>query len=159
MHKTFILSLAGILMLTGCDSLYPPTPRPDYTIKVVQTPNGPVAVPPECPPWSSATIDPYDNQPLPQFGCATARNLALMVDHPDDLVKGRDLGNANAVVTVGAMRRYENNQTRGLIKPSGQADDTIDITTAGTSTSTLTGNIVSGSPSSSSSSAAPAAGP
>jgi type IV pilus biogenesis protein CpaD/CtpE len=160
MRKTLILISTGFLMLTGCDSLYPPTPKPDNTIKVTQTSKGAVATPPTCLPWSSATTDPYDNQPFPQFGCANARNLALMVDQPSDLVHGRDMGPASGVMAVGAMRRYYSNQTRGLVDTDTSADTSVAITTAPTAASPLTGDVTGGgSSSSSSSSAAPAAGP
>ena len=143
----------GLTFLSGCQ-IYPPTPTPDYTIRVVPTADGMVAIPPECPSWNTAIPDPYDNQPLPQFGCANARNLALMVDRPSDLVHARDMGPSNGVTTVGAIRRYDNNQTRGLIDTDTAADSAIAVTTATTAASTMTGDAAGGS---SSSSAAPAA--
>lgn len=160
MHKILSLSLASLLLLAGCESpqIYPPTPKPDLTIHVVPTPNGMTAVPPTCPSWASATIDPYDNQPLPQFGCATARNLAMMVERPEDLVHGRDSGNSSGVMAVGSMRRYYNNQTRGLIYPSSAPDTAVDATTAPSAASPMTGDATgSAAASSSSSSSAPAA--
>jgi hypothetical protein len=161
MHKTLILLSASVLALSACDTLYPPTPKPDNTIKVVQTSKGPVAIPPTCLDWASATTNPYDNQPLPQFGCATARNLAMMVDQPNDLIHGREMSAGRAVTTVGAIRRYDNNQTRGLIDPDSAPDTSVAATTSSTAASPLTGDITGSTAAStgasSSTSAAPAA--
>lgn len=142
---TLILGIS-LLSLTACDTIYPPTPKPDYTIKVVKTKNGSVAVPPACPDWSSATTNPFDNQPLPQFGCANARNLAIMVDRPEDLVHGRPLGDSSGVLAVGAIRRYNNNQTRGLIDTDSSADSAAAITTAPTAASSMTGDVTGAAP-------------
>src|SRR5689334_4381009 len=98
---TFSLLSFGILGLTACTDPYPATPHPAYRIQVVSTPKGSVAVPPTCPGWSDALKDPYDNQPDPQFGCATARNLAMMVEQPKDLLHGRELGPQRGVLAVG----------------------------------------------------------
>lgn len=143
----------GILALAGCEDPYQPTLRPDYTIHVVSTPKGDVALPPECPSWATETTDPYDNQPFPQFGCANARNLALSVEQPSDLVRGRDLGPQRSVTAVGAIRRYDNNQTRGLIDTSTNADSAIAATTSAAPASALTGDITGGAAATSSSSA------
>jgi hypothetical protein len=151
--------LAGSsLGLTACDVLYPPTTTPDYTIRVTPTANGLAAIPPTCPDWTSNTTNPYDNQPLPQLGCANARNMALMVEKPEDLVQGRKLGDTRGTVMVGAMRRYDNNQTRGLVRPSAQPDDVVDITTSPASASAMTGD-ATGSSSSTSSSSSSSSGP
>lgn len=133
----------SLIVLTGCE-IYPPTPRPDYTIGVVKTSKGLTAIPPQCPSWATNVANPYDNQPLPQFGCANARNLALMTEQPGDLVRGRTLGPTSGVTMVGAMRRYNNNQTRGLIYVSPSVNDAVDVTTAPTSASSMTGEAAGG---------------
>ena len=154
MSMRALLTLScSLLALTACADPYPPTPRPDYTIHVVSTPKGDVAVPPACPSWSTATTDPYDNQPNPQFGCSQARNLALSVEQPEDLVQGRELGPERGVIAVGAIRRYDNNQTRGLLYLSTSLDTAADATTASSASSALTGDVTGGS----SATAAPAA--
>ncbi len=156
-----ILTILPLLVvgLTACDTLYPPTPKPDNTIHMVQTPTGLVAEPPTCASWATANINPYDEQPLPQFGCANARNLAMMVERPGDLVKGRDFGNANPTTTVGAQLRYTHNQTRGLLDLSTAADMSPAATTSSTASSGLNGDTPSGgSASSSSTSSSPSAG-
>lgn len=138
----------GLLALVACEDPYTPTPRPDYTIRVVPTTQqgpsqGSIAVPPTCPSWNTEVVDPYDDQPLPQFGCADARNLALMIDNPNDLVKGRPLGEARGVQAVGTIRRYDNNQPRGLIMPGADGSSAA-ITTAPTASSTLSGDETGG---------------
>jgi len=142
----------GLLALTACTDPYPPTPRPDYTIHVVSLPAGRVAIPPTCLKWSEATTDPYDNQPLPQLGCATARNLALMVERPDDLVHGRELGPERGVHAVGTIRRYDNDQTRGLIDPQSGTDSVAASTTSFQAAPNLPGDITGAAAAASSSS-------
>lgn len=145
----------GFLALAACESPYAPTPRPDYTIRVMPTAQGNVAIPPTCPDWKTASADPFDNQPMPQFGCANARNLAGMVENPNDLIEGRALANARGVTAVGAIRRYDNNQPRGLITPSAEVSQ-VAATTAPTAASSLTGDVTAGG---SSSSGAPVSAP
>jgi hypothetical protein len=136
-----------LLLLAGCDG----TPKPDYTIHVVPSEQGMVAVPPTCPSWVTDIQDPFDHQPYPQFGCSTAQDLAMMVERPEDLVAGRNLGDTRGVPMVGAIRRYDNNQTRGLIWTSSDPNQTA-TTTAPTASSSLTGDVTGASSSSASSS-------
>jgi len=158
MKKTSLLIMALTpLVIAGCMDPYPPTLKPDYTIRVISSPKGDIAVPPECPSWATATADPYDNQPPPQYGCATARNLALMVEKPGDLVHGRELGAQRGVTAVGAIRRYDNNQTRGLIYPAASPGTSVEVTSASTATSSMTGDMPQGG--SSSGGASATAGP
>lgn len=160
MKKTSLLVvMSGVAFLAGCADPYQPTMRPDYTIHVVSTPNGDKAIPPACPSYATQISDPYDNQPMPQFGCAYMRNLAMSVEQPSDLVHGRDLGPARGVAAVGAVRRYDNNQTRGLIDPNTNADSAVAATTSSAPASALSGDITGGASatSSSSSSSSPAA--
>jgi len=160
MHKIISLSLASVFLLTACETpqIYSPTQRPDYSIRVAPDAQGKMtAIAPGCPSWASSTTNPYDNQPLPQHGCATARNLAMMIEKPEDLVHGRPLDDSSGVMAVGAMRRYYNNQTRGLIYPSGTPDTIADTTTAPTGNSSLTGDATGGGSSSGSSSSSSSA--
>src|ERR1700689_3348682 len=94
-----LLLMAGLLGISACAV----SPTPDYTIRVVPASNGQAAqaIPPTCPHWSDNDLNFFDNQPLPQFGCADARNLAMMVDNPEDLLQGRNPGPANGVTTAG----------------------------------------------------------
>jgi type IV pilus biogenesis protein CpaD/CtpE len=142
MGRSLSLLFISRALLAGCQ-IYDPTPTPDYTIRVTPIEDGMAALPPTCPSWVTAVTDPYDNQPLPQYGCANARNLALMIDRPKDLLHGRDMGPSSGVTTVGAMRRYNSNQSRGLIDPSSQSDTSVSATTAPTSSSPMTGETAS----------------
>ncbi|MDD3030225.1 MAG: CpaD family pilus assembly lipoprotein [Alphaproteobacteria bacterium] len=151
--RTLLLSL-GLLMLAGCDSIRAPTPRADYTIAVTESSGGPEALRPECAPWSGDEASPLDGQALPQFGCATARNLASIVEAPNDLVEGRPLDKERGVMAVGTIRRYDNNQTRGLIVPTADSSQPA-ATTAATGASGLTGDVTAGGRSSSGASLTP----
>ncbi|MDE2029372.1 MAG: hypothetical protein KGI97_02290 [Alphaproteobacteria bacterium] len=143
----------GLFALTACDTVfYPPTPHPDYAIRVTPNAQGGIAKAPACMSWATATTDPFDNQPLPQFGCANARNLAAMVARPDDLIAPGTMGPSRGTVAVGAIRRYDNNQTRGLVLPGPEVDQTA-ASTAPTTSSSLTGDITNGGSSSASSAA------
>ena len=156
MRLSALILALGCFALGGCTNPYPPTPRPDYTIRVTPTANGMVATPPPCPSWVTEHSNPYENQPLPQFGCATARNLAMMVERPEDLVTGRELGPANGVTAVGSMRRYNSDQTRGLIW-TGQDPNAVAVTTSSATSSSISGELATGSAASSGTAAA--AGP
>ncbi len=137
-----VLCAFGLLALTGCEDPYDPTVRPDYTIRVVPTAQGYKAIEPTCVDWANAP-DPYDNQPMPQFGCASQRNLAAMAENPKDLVEGRPMSNTRGVTQVGAIRRYDNNQTRGLITPDSESSQ-IAVSTAASASSIMTGDVTGG---------------
>lgn len=146
------LLLVSLTALSACSDLYEPTLYPDYAIRVIPSKQGSIAVPPECPSWETALANPFDNQPMPQFGCSDAKNLAAMIENPNDLVEGRKLDNARGVLAVGSVRRYDNNQTRGLIL-SGAETNQAAATTAATGASALTGDVTAGGSSSASTSA------
>jgi pilus assembly protein CpaD len=148
----FVFLASAFLALSACENPFAPTLHPDYAIRVTPTAGGSVATPPPCPSWNTENANPFDNQPLPQFGCANARNLASMVENPDDLLEGRTLANARGVHAVGEVRRYDNDQTRGLIMPSAE-DSNVAITTSSTGSSSMSGDVTGGTPSSSSSGA------
>jgi hypothetical protein len=124
---------AALLLLTACTSVS--TPRPDHRIVVVPTNSEAtsfVAIPPECLPWHETVFGFNDNQPLATFGCANARNLALSVEKPSDLIAGRDPGIADASKAASAIQRYQAGQVLGLfhnleppspIEPGGSATE------------------------------------
>lgn len=69
---------------------------------------------PDCADWSKPSgIDPH-NRPSSHIGCASARNLAVMVADPADLVHGRTLGPADGVREADALRRYRDDNVRPL---------------------------------------------
>jgi len=138
---TRFVTCVTLAFLSGLAACGPITPAPDYSVGVAPAPDGVhyTAIPPNCPRWSDNDLNFFDNQPLPQFGCANARNLALMVDQPHDLIEGRPSGAASGVLTSGAIQRYNNNQTRGLLYVAPSSDNGVDATTAPSATSALTG--------------------
>lgn len=66
-----------------------------------------IAVPPACPDWSDASESNFNNAPSSNFGCASARNLSLMVADPRDLIQGRALGPAEAARLAKALEKYQ----------------------------------------------------
>ena len=133
-----LLLIAGALGLGGCSTS---ESAPSYAIQVIPATDAhtAVAIPPDCANWSDNDINFFNNQPLPQFGCADARNLAVMIDRPEDLLHGRELGPASGVLAAGSIVRYNNNQTRGLINTGQQPTTSVDVTTASSPNSSLTG--------------------
>jgi hypothetical protein len=157
MNLQRIIAMAfGLLVLTACDP-YDPTLHPDYAIRVTPTQSGGIAVAPPCPSWATETTDPYDNQPVPQFGCSDARNLAAQVEKPNDLIEPRTMGEMRGVTAVGAIRRYDNNQTRGLIT-TGAEVNAVATTTSSAASSSMSGDVTGGASASSSSSSSSSAG-
>jgi pilus assembly protein CpaD len=73
-----------------------------------------VVTPPTCNNWSKDPHDDFLNMPGSQFGCATARNLGLMVADPADLVMGRNPGLADGDLEA---RRLEKFRTGGRPAP------------------------------------------
>ena len=138
----FLVLAVLMAALSACAD---PTPLPDNTIRVGPSPDGKgmVATQPNCVSWADNPAIRLDNAPLPQFGCATARNLAVMVDQPSDLLQGRPLDPARGIVTSGSILRYDQNQTRGLIYPSQSGDTSVDTTTNSTASSGLNGDTAS----------------
>lgn len=124
-HTSTLLMLSALaLLLGGCET----PPRPDYRIKVMPSPTGKgvIAIPPECLSWHEyGAGDPQENTPWPTFGCAEAKNLAAMVDDPNDLIEGKPLGEADPVVSAAAIARYQAGKTTPLIDPNAEAPTMI----------------------------------
>lgn len=153
-YKITLLSFVMLSTLTACDSLRNPTPQMDNRIRVVQQGGQSVAVAPTCASWTGDEANPFDNQPFPQYGCATARNLAMMVENPNDLIQGRNMGSARGVLAVGGIRRYDDNVTRGLIW-TGTETNVVAVTTSSAPASNVKGNDVGGAKSAAPAAAAP----
>lgn len=77
-----------------------------------------VATPPNCPDWRKPANQNFQNSPSSNFGCATAVNLALMVEDPADLLRGRPLGPGDAAGLIHGIQRYRGNI---VLRPLGQA--------------------------------------
>ena len=111
-----LLPFALLLPLAAC---FPEAPLPPATHQIgIKTDprdaNKLVAVPPDCPPHELSVSDGFANQPLPSFGCATARNLARMIDNPADLERGQSIGRADPYNAVAAQRRYREDKVKDV---------------------------------------------
>lgn len=60
-----------------------------------------------CGDWSTNWADDSNNQPPPNFGCATQHNLAAMVADPRDLVQPRVMDASDATRRTTVMGHYE----------------------------------------------------
>jgi pilus assembly protein CpaD len=67
---------------------------------------------PGCPDWTAHPSHSFSNSTSSNFGCATARNLGLMVAEPADLIAGREIGPADGVVQAGAVKRYHDDEVK-----------------------------------------------
>lgn len=114
-YMTLLLALAACFPLS--------TAEPDNRIKVSVSPSGEyVATPPECLSWAKYESSPFDNHAWPQMGCSTARNLAIMVDNPKDLVAGQDAGPAEGTIAAKSVELYRKGKTKDLINPFSATD-------------------------------------
>jgi hypothetical protein len=121
MRASLLLALALLaLPLAACEDMTKTTSAPDLTIKLAPSADGKrmIAVPPECANWRTDELGTFENQPMPQFGCASARNLAAMIEKPEDLVQGRDLAPADGTVTAAGEQLYRQGKTVQLVNPS-----------------------------------------
>jgi pilus assembly protein CpaD len=95
-------------------------PNPNFTADaVLVAATREIPVPPACPHWT--LVGQYDpsNAPSTDLGCANATNLYLMVADPRDLVRGRDLGPADAQPGMRAVEAYRTgNQAVNPQQPS-----------------------------------------
>lgn len=64
-----------------------------------------------CPPWVDFPRDTHSNADAPFLGCANAQNLRAMLENPQDLVRGRELSQANGAREALAIERYEQGVT------------------------------------------------
>jgi pilus assembly protein CpaD len=59
-----------------------------------------------CPNWSKAPGNDFDNTLHSDFGCADAANLAAMIADPRDLVTGRTMGAQTGDAALAPIHRY-----------------------------------------------------
>ncbi len=67
----------------------------------------------QCGDWSENLAITYANQQHPNFGCATQRNLAAMIDNPRDLVAPRTMDPADAARRDVVIEAYRKGETTG----------------------------------------------
>ena len=65
-----------------------------------------VASAPDCPNWSKTPGNDFGNTLPSDFGCATAADLAAMINDPRDLVAGRDASPAAGDAAIAPLQRY-----------------------------------------------------
>jgi pilus assembly protein CpaD len=73
-----------------------------------------VASAPNCPNWSKAPGNDFGNTMHSDFGCASASNLAAMVDDPRDLAGGRTMGPGKGDAALQAMHKYRTGKVASL---------------------------------------------
>lgn len=71
-----------------------------------------------CEPWNKDVADNYENDPLPNLGCATQHNIAAMVANPRDLETPRAMDRASAARRSDVLGKYE----RGQPTPTPRTD-------------------------------------
>lgn len=93
----------GLFVSPGAPVTTGPVPPGTARVIVSRT----VAAVPGCPNWQRPSQPNYNNQLLPNFGCAVNANLAAMVANPEDLVHGREgSGVGDAMTNTRAVRAY-----------------------------------------------------
>jgi len=111
-----MLAVAGILEKIG---VVPAPVLSDFGFKAPSGPSVSVIVRrfvvslPGCPDWSGERFT-YNNVPTGNWGCSTASNLGLMVAEPEDLMHGRDPGNADGTAGARSVDLYRRGQTKAL---------------------------------------------
>ena len=115
--STLILACAVALGASGC--FKPPRNMPNESVIGY---DGQRAVPPDCASLARASLltDAGVKRPSMEWGCATYTNLAAQVAHPEDLVKPRTLGPADAAVAASAVHRYETGHVIPLDKSTSR---------------------------------------
>ncbi len=123
MNKSALLSVCALMALAACDHSRSAM-NPDYSIGLVPSRDGYglAAVPPPCPGWREGNNnDPFENTMMPQLGCATARNLAVAVERPEDLVANDTFVPADGSAASLGVARYRIGKTTPLIDPNATA--------------------------------------
>jgi len=115
-----LLALSAALALAGCYAN--PTDIPEWPVTVAPATGSRdrlVAVPPDCGP-APATVPKLSgttwHNPYLGLGCSQARNLAIHVDEPRDLLAGRALGPADATREGLAIQRYREGKEKELMR-------------------------------------------
>jgi pilus assembly protein CpaD len=101
---SLVFASVAALSVSGC--FKPPRSMPDASVIGF---NGKAALPPDCASLarSSELTDAGWHRPEMEWGCATYTNLAAQLARPEDIVKPRTLGPADAAVAASAVHRYE----------------------------------------------------
>lgn len=90
-----------------------------------------VATVPECGAWPEAVSPDYRNQNTANFGCATARNLGLMVANPADLARARDSTGRSAIRAEDVLTKYGAGKATGSKTEDARPAATLSTVGAG----------------------------
>lgn len=80
----------------------------------------------QCGDWTENLANTYANEQHPNFGCATQRNLAAMIDNPRDLVAPRTMDPADATrrdIVIDAYRKGESTGSEKSADESGKVSE------------------------------------
>lgn len=112
MRHSALIVLAS-LTLAACAA--PPLPAEPPRILVEESGGRYRAVVLGCPNWRELEGAAFANDPSPNFGCATAGNLAAMIADPRDLVAPPEPGGADGDVAAQSVQRYRARTVQPLI--------------------------------------------
>jgi hypothetical protein len=106
-HRLSACLAVALLPLAACAQL-PPDYSPNYVYVPVASPGRPDRVHYVLAPEACLVADPTDKLLGPRVppGCANSANLLAMVEHKQDVVRGRKLGPAPAAPSARAAQRY-----------------------------------------------------
>lgn len=86
---------------------------PDGNVRVIVSRSE--AYVPNCPNWSQPSQPNFDQTQDSNFGCSTNSNLAAMIANPEDLIRGRDIGDVAEASTVAkGLTGYRTKAPTGL---------------------------------------------
>lgn len=76
-----------------------------------------ITPPAPCPDWSHPNPGNYDNSVHSNFGCATAKNLAIQLADPADAVRGHGEKTGDTEAGVRAVQRYRAGEIPAPLSP------------------------------------------
>jgi pilus assembly protein CpaD len=77
--------------------------------------------------WNENLTNTWDNQPMPNFGCAVQNNVAAMVADPRDLVQPRTMDDASAARRTAVVGHYEKGEVTSATKTQDQSAIVSDV--------------------------------
>lgn len=83
-----------------------------------------------CPQWVAFRAGDHSNADSPYLGCVSAANLRAMVEKPEDLERGRQLGPANGEREAKAIETYRQGKVAPL-QGSGAMSPQISVPGSG----------------------------
>ncbi len=126
--RTFGAQVAAALSLPPAEVTVTLVPggQPPVGSAVVTVPVW-VADLPSCGTWDQEPTPDLDNGNTANFGCATQRNIGLMVQNPADLVRMRDATGRDANRAVDVIGKYDKGASTGSAKEDTSGSTASDI--------------------------------